>query len=158
MTPLLTTRLPREEAPASSIFLSMETGTAMKLFSGVAIHTTRSDAVLVSILLFFIIILFGIKLTGNSTDRLVVVKVDDKVVSEIELPADTLLSLNGPVGKSIIRIRQNKVGIESAPCLNKLCLKMGPVSRAGESIVCLPNKLLITIKTNEKPMFDAVTK
>lgn len=59
---------------------------------------------------------------------------------------DTTFTLAGPLGKTEIRIADRKVWVQTATCRHKLCKKQGRISRPGESIICLPNRIVITIK------------
>ena len=51
----------------------------------------------------------------------------------------------GPLGKTEVEILDGEVFVVSSPCPNKVCVKSGYISRPGETIICLPNKVSITI-------------
>ena len=41
-----------------------------------------------------------------------------------------------------------------ADCPDQICVKHAPISNVGETIICLPNKVVVTIESltgNEKP-------
>lgn len=59
---------------------------------------------------------------------------------------DTTLIIPGPLGETELRIEDGEAWIQKASCPNKLCVRQGRISRPGESIICLPNKIVITIK------------
>ncbi len=44
-----------------------------------------------------------------------------------------------------IVIKDGVVYMEDASCKNQVCINSGKISRKGESIVCLPNKVLVEI-------------
>ena len=46
-------------------------------------------------------------------------------------------------------IKDGKAWVKEADCPDKICAKHRPISRSGESIICLPHKLVITV-VNEK--------
>lgn len=52
-------------------------------------------------------------------------------------------------------IKDGKVFMSDANCPNKICVKHSPIDSTGESIVCLPNKVLIEIVGGEK--YDAIS-
>ena len=58
--------------------------------------------------------------------------------------------LNGQV---ILVIENGEAYIEYADCPDRVCVRTGRISRVGESIICLPNKLSITV-TGEKSEDD----
>lgn len=46
-------------------------------------------------------------------------------------------------------IRDGKAYIETASCPDGICVSHRPIFRDGESIVCLPNGVVITVKTTD---------
>lgn len=49
-----------------------------------------------------------------------------------------------------ILIKDNTVKMIDANCSDKVCVKQGEISKPGQSIACLPHKLIIEIKGEEK--------
>ena len=47
---------------------------------------------------------------------------------------------------NIIEVRDGKVGIISADCSDKTCVKTGFISRPGQICVCVPSRLIIKIE------------
>ena len=54
-------------------------------------------------------------------------------------------------GKHInkIKVVDNKLSIVEADCPDSLCIHQGEISKVGQSVVCLPNKLMVEIKGNK---------
>jgi len=67
------------------------------------------------------------------------------------------LSIEGPLGRTIIIIENGSVSVRSSPCPEKICVKSGHKQNAGEWIACLPNGILITIEGNGQPKIDATS-
>ena len=57
---------------------------------------------------------------------------------------------------NIVQISGGAVSVTGASCRNQVCVKHGSISRAGESIVCLPNRLVVTIE-GKGGGYDTVT-
>lgn len=61
-------------------------------------------------------------------------------------------------------IKGGEVDMISADCPDQICVKHNPISKAGETIICLPNKVVVTIESltgNEKTSpeeVDAIVK
>lgn len=55
-------------------------------------------------------------------------------------------SQNGNYNK--VKIKGDKVAIIDANCQDQICVRRGWISQPGQTIVCLPHKLLIEIKVN----------
>jgi hypothetical protein len=57
-------------------------------------------------------------------------------------------------GKITVEIKGGKVRVGESDCPSKTCVARGEISSAGETIVCLPNDLVVRISGDE---IDAVT-
>ena len=51
---------------------------------------------------------------------------------------------------NVLVIENGTVHMESASCPDKLCVKQGTKSKVGETIVCLPHKLVVTVISAEE--------
>jgi hypothetical protein len=56
------------------------------------------------------------------------------------------LRFTGSHGEYIVEVRNGKVRMLSAQCPDKLCVKQGWVSHTYEPIICLPQKVIISIE------------
>lgn len=74
----------------------------------------------------------------------------------VSLPRDTMLVVAGPVGKTLVEIKGRRVRVTSSDCRNKLCIRMGFIERAGQTVVCVPNRVVLWLKG--KGGFDGVTR
>ena len=87
----------------------------------------------------------------------VVVTVDKKEFGRYPLSEDTVVEIRtGKDGAELNRlvIKDGRAYVETATCPDGICADHKPISREGESIVCLPHKVVITIdstETNEEP-------
>ena len=58
---------------------------------------------------------------------------------------------------NVVEIKDGKVSVTEASCKNQVCVRHGAISRSGESIVCLPNRLVVRIENGEGGGYDSVT-
>lgn len=72
------------------------------------------------------------------------------VSNTVRLPIKTKLGYN------LIEITPNSARILEADCPDKLCVVQGAISKAGQTIVCLPHRLVIHIEGKNKKI-DATT-
>lgn len=59
-----------------------------------------------------------------------------------------------------VTISGGKVSVTEASCKNQVCVHHGEISRSGESIVCLPNRMVVRIVSGgseEGGGYDSVT-
>ena len=59
------------------------------------------------------------------------------------------LSVSGQEGESYLEISGGRVRMIDSACPDKLCVHAGWISDPGESIVCLPNRVVIEVKGGE---------
>lgn len=75
-------------------------------------------------------------------------------------PLDTerVITLEGKIGPSTIEIKDGKAAFIESSCTNKICIKMGWISKPGQFAACLPNGILITIKGDNTSEVDDVAE
>ncbi|HDQ46067.1 MAG TPA: NusG domain II-containing protein [bacterium] len=67
------------------------------------------------------------------------------------------ISVHGPLGETHVVIHDHRVRIVSSPCPNKICVHMGAIHRAGEMVVCVPNRVVVRVTGTEDSAIDATT-
>ena len=74
------------------------------------------------------------------------ISVDGKTVMELDLSEDQVLTVDGAGGGyNRIQVRDGAVSVLEASCPDKVCVHTGTVRYPGETIVCLPNRMIITV-------------
>lgn len=68
-----------------------------------------------------------------------------------------LIEIRGRDGIFIVRITNSTAAVIKSGCRSGFCLRMGPVSRAGEAIHCIPQRIAIVVAGGD-PQFDAVSQ
>lgn len=79
--------------------------------------------------------------------------VDGELWGTYSLDKDIVVDIEGT---NQLTIRNNKADMTWADCPDKLCVRQKPVSKDGESIICLPNQIVISIIGSEKNELDGV--
>ena len=118
---------------------------------------TKGDILLgVSLLLLGIIFFVGLIFWGQEDANKVEVKVNGKIVGVYSLAEEQTVDLKD-IGENTFEIRENHVEMIKADCPDQYCVKHYPIAKNGESIICLPNKVVITIKGKDEGDVDAVS-
>lgn len=121
----------------------------------------KNDLILIIFLtLASAVMLIGISLFSQK-GATVVVSVDGKEVASFPLDEDTIYNIGGyHGGENILEVKDGKAHLTDASCPDKLCVNMGYISKSGQSIICLPNKVVIEIKGNTKDNnnFDTISE
>lgn len=86
----------------------------------------------------------------------VTVKVEGEIEGVYSLGEDQTVKING--GTNILEIKNGYADMTEADCPDHLCVNQKAVSKNGESIICLPNKVVVTIDSAENSQFDAVSQ
>ena len=121
------------------------------------------DVVLGLALLIVAMTLFVVDITKASNDdgnKTVVVSIDGKKEAEYPLNKDgTYLIYGSHLGTNKLVIKDSEAYIEEASCPDKQCVKQGKISKVGEMLVCLPNRVVVKIvdANEEEPIIDGVS-
>ena len=93
------------------------------------------------------------KETGSGA--MAVVTVDSGEQQSYPLNKDGVFPLNG--GSNTLVIENGEAWVSEANCPDKSCMGMGKISRNGEFIACLPNRVIIVIEGGEENPVDGRT-
>ena len=115
-----------------------------------------------AVLLISIVLWCIITLSGKS-GRVITVRVDGHLYGTYQLDADREIVIEPPPAKeknlkagrknvpwrNVLKIRSGQASMIEADCPDLICVHHRPISRQGESIVCLPHKVVVEV-TGEK--------
>lgn len=95
---------------------------------------------------------------GNSTPQtgefpdgnVAVVKIDGREIRRYPLNHDVTDTIKTDNGINTIEIRNGSLRVTEADCPDKLCVYQKAISRPGETVVCLPHRLVIEVIGPEK--------
>ena len=108
----------------------------------------RNDLIFIAVLLFCAAALgLCFYFFRGEGDR-VVVTVDGKVFGTYLLAEDKIVEIRtGEQGEelNLLIIKNGEAYVERATCPDGICAGHKPISKEGESIVCLPHKVVITV-------------
>ncbi len=118
---------------------------------------TTGDKILASSLILISILSFAILKAVNRPGQIAVIKVENQQKFSKNLNRDEKFGAGGYIGETTIEIVNKAIRVVSSDCPQRLCVRQGSITRTGEIIVCVPNKLTISIEGRRKNKFDAVT-
>ena len=81
---------------------------------------------------------------------------DGSVVKEFSLSENVRTRIFFGDGYNELVIQDGKAFVEEASCPDGICVSHRPISNDGESIICLPNKLVVEVKTKKDNKTDIV--
>lgn len=83
--------------------------------------------------------------TGTYAEISVAGKVIDKIYFK-ETEGEKEIPIKTSYGENTIHISKDGIYMSEADCTDEICLKDGMITKVGQSLVCLPHKLIIEIK------------
>ncbi|MCD7945362.1 MAG: NusG domain II-containing protein [Clostridiales bacterium] len=99
------------------------------------------------------------RMGGQSDDLTVVIRQDGQVVASLPLDEDTVYTVQGEDDAvNRVVIEDGVVFMEEASCPDRLCVKQGKIRYAGDSLICLPNRVVVEITGRDDLGLDAVAK
>lgn len=114
-------------------------------------------------LLFIVALLLVVTVAGvclwlfRGDGNTVTVTVDGNVYGVYPLSENRVEDIHtGDGQRNRLVIEDGKARIETATCPDGICADHYPISREGESIVCLPHRVVVTVSTTDDNQPDIV--
>ena len=96
---------------------------------------------------------------SRQTGSQVVITWNGEVNKRLPLTEDQTLIYEGETGGyNVVTIEDGVVFMEEANCPDQVCVNHGPTDQTGTPIVCLPNELVVEVKTpGEESQLEGVS-
>ncbi len=109
----------------------------------VSIKELIITAVIVLIGITAFIVFESVKQNGKTA----VISVDGKIIQQINLEDTENKTFALEEFENItFEVKNGKIRVVSSDCPDKICKNTGFISKSGESIICMPNKMIVEIK------------
>ena len=102
----------------------------------------KCDILLVAVLVCLSLLVYSVFLFLKKDGKVVVVKQDNKIVYSGDLSKNNTITLE----HNTVCIEGGKAYMEDSDCKNRICINTGKISKSGETVVCLPNRVIIEIE------------
>lgn len=107
----------------------------------------RNDIILVLAIGLAALILWGVVSLAKKQGAYAVVSVNGEDVARYPLDTDIEITVDGyDGGKNTIVIQSGKVCVSCADCPDRLCVKQRTIKYVGETITCLPHRMVVRIE------------
>jgi len=91
------------------------------------------------------VVLLTFKLWGGALADKAIIRSGGKIFKEVTLSRDQQIEVPGPLGVTIISIRNRKARIASDPSPRQYCVRQGWLQQSGEIALCLPNQVSVEL-------------
>ena len=126
---------------------------------GVIMKLKKYDIIaIICVAVIVIISYITVNLLRNDEADTVVIYVDGKIEKKLDLNKNQEYKVNVDNGYNIIRIKDKKVRIKESDCSNQTCVNMGIISKDGQTLICLPHKVEVTIVSDDKSEVDVIAR
>lgn len=116
----------------------------------------RNDLIFIAVLAVTVMVLgAGMYFLRGAGDT-VTVTVDGNLYGTYPLAVDTVVEIATDGGYNRLVVKDGQAVMETADCPDGICAAHRPISRMGESIVCLPHKVVVTVVTADSDAPDIV--
>lgn len=93
--------------------------------------------------------------TTDTTANAAVILTDSGSPERLTLDHDATRRIPGPLGDTRVEIRDGRARIAESPCNDKFCVHYGWLDHTGETIACLPNRVVLQLTGSER-QYDAI--
>ena len=118
----------------------------------------RNDIILITVFFVAAFILYiGSSLINRKQGAAVQITVDGTMYKTLPLDKDTVIKIDGySNGSNTLQIKDGYASITEADCPDKLCQKQKKIKYNGETLVCLPHRVVVSVISEEDSTIDAV--
>lgn len=122
----------------------------------------KGDIVVVLFMAVLSVALLGFyRMTSNRhyVHKYAVITVDGRFYKEVSLDNASYqqeIPVTTRYGKDVLLVKDGGVKVIYAECPDKICIKEGFIDKPGQSIVCLPFRIVVEIKGEKNDQVDQV--
>lgn len=111
------------------------------------------------VLVISIVMTVGAGRGGEAEDARVEITVDGEVYGVYPLHTDTEISiLREGEPANVLVIKDGQAKMREADCPDRLCVHQRAISKTSETIVCLPNRVVVTVVGGRESEIDSIAK
>ncbi len=112
----------------------------------------KNDVILAAAIIALCVALTVVPFFFSSDGNVVDIYVDGELFAEKDLYENSVTDV---LGLMSVIVENGRVRVENSSCPTGVCEHSSPISKSGDSIICLPNKILIKISGDAET--DAVS-
>ncbi len=102
----------------------------------------KADIILIASLVILAVLTLLFPLLNNDSGTEAVILVDNQEVYRLPLNQNAEIGL----GTNTVTVENGKVYVKSATCPDKVCVHHTPIKKKGESIICVPNGVVVEVE------------
>ena len=117
----------------------------------------KADILLAAVLIAAGLAVSWLLSAGNEPGRMVYIMTDGKEYAYYPLSEDRAITVQQEGHINKITIKDGKVSMVFSDCHSQDCVQRGKISKTSQSIICLPNKVVVEIRGDSQE-YDAIAQ
>lgn len=117
------------------------------------------DLIIITVVLLFSFSYIFSMMTGNSGNpkglKTACVYHENKLLREITLDKDMVAPILN--GRMSLEVKKGRIKVASSDCPHHVCMNMGWAGYGGQTLVCVPNKVIVEIKSSGRSLVDGIS-
>lgn len=121
--------------------------------------TAKKDMIFIAVLAAALAGIFAVFAVGRDAGVTIRITVDGELYGSWPLSDDREVNvmIDGKT-TNVMEIRDGKADMTEADCPDQLCVHQKAISKDRETIVCLPNRVVVQITGGEEGVYDSIAK
>lgn len=121
----------------------------------------RNDLIFLSVLILLSVLMVVVyRFVFSESGSKVVIRVDNKEFGSYMLGEDRVIDITDSTGNvtNRLEIKDGQANMIEAECPDHICVEHKPISLNKQTIVCLPNKVVVEVESSEESNIDTIAK
>ena len=127
--------------------------------SGLSKYVKKNDILLLAAIAILIVAAFGLRIHSlMNYGSTIEVTVDGEVYGQYSLEEEQRIpiEIDGET-KNVVAVEDGEAYMAEASCPDQLCVHQGHIAGRSQSIVCLPNRVIVTVVDGQEAEMDSMT-
>ena len=74
-----------------------------------------------------------------------------------DLETDAVVDFDGPIGITVIEVKDRAARVVSSPCREQICVSSGALHSSGDWTACLPNRIFLQVTGADETEIDGLS-
>lgn len=119
----------------------------------------KNDVIFIGFLLLFcVLVCIAVYKGGAVKGSYITITIDGEKYATYSLLEEQTITVGEGEHVNIIDIKGGKAYMTSASCPDQLCVKQNEISYDKQSIICLPNKVVVTVTSDDESDVDIIIR
>lgn len=118
----------------------------------------KRDFIVIFSIMALVVCSFLVMNRTKQTGEKVIIYQNKQEYKSMSLYTNQIIQIPTNTGYNIVKIQDGKVSMLEASCPDQICVHHRQISSTGETIVCLPNKIVVEIKGKTEKKLDSIAE